>query len=66
MRRLGWTDLLEADPLKNGGADVAQAAAEGRWDDIAGHVLVDIKGTLRLAQWLGVVPATVAETAGAF
>jgi hypothetical protein len=68
MRRHGWTDLLDADPLKDGGADVAQACAEGRWEDIAAHVQVDVQGTLRLAQWLGLVPATVAqpETAGAF
>jgi len=56
MRRHGWTDLLEADPLKDGGADVAQAAAEGRWEDIAAHVRVDVLGTYRLAQWLGVIP----------
>ena len=68
MRRHGWTDLLDADPLKDGGADVAQACAEGRWEDIAAHVRVDVQGTLRLAQWLGLVPATVMqpETAGAF
>lgn len=66
MRRHGWTDLLDADPLKNGGADVATAAAEGRWDDIAAHVRVDVLGTLRLAVWMGVVPASVPETAGAF
>lgn len=56
MRRHGWTDLLEADPLKDGGADVGQAAAEGRWDDIAAHVRVDVLGTYRLAQWMGVIP----------
>lgn len=56
MRRHGWTDLLDADPLKDGGADVAQAAAEGRWEDIAAHVRVDMLGTYRLAQWLGVIP----------
>lgn len=66
MRRLGMADLLEADPLKDGGADVGQAAKEERWDDIAAHALVDIKGTLRLAQWMGIVPASVPETAGAF
>ena len=56
MRRHGWTDLLDADPLKDGGADVSQAAAEGRWEDIAAHVRVDVMGTYRLAQWLGVIP----------
>jgi hypothetical protein len=56
MRRHGWTDLLDADPLKDGGADVSQAATEGRWDDIAAHVRVDVLGTYRLAQWLGVIP----------
>lgn len=56
MRRLGWTDLLEADPLKDGGADVGQAAADGRWSDIAAHVRVDILGTYRLGQWMGVIP----------
>jgi DNA polymerase elongation subunit (family B) len=56
MRRHGWTDLLEADPLKDGGADVAQAAAEGRWKDIEAHVRCDVVGTYRLAQWLGVIP----------
>lgn len=56
MRRHGWTDLLEADPLKDGGADVGQAAVEGRWDDIAAHVRVDILGTYRLAQWMGFIP----------
>lgn len=57
MRRLGWTDLLEADPFKDGGADVATAAAEGRWEDIAAHCRVDVTATLRLAQWMGVIPA---------
>ncbi len=56
MRRLGWTDLLEADPFKEGGSDVATAAAEGKWDDIAAHCRVDVTATLRLAQWLGVIP----------
>lgn len=60
MRRHGWTDLLDADPLKDGGADVAQAAAEGRWDDIAAHVRVDVLGTYRLAVWLGVIPKDAA------
>lgn len=60
MRRHGWTDLLDADPLKDGGAEVAQAAAEGRWEDIAAHCRVDVMGTLRLAQWLGFVPTEAA------
>lgn len=63
FRRHGWTDLLEADPLKDGGADVGQAAAEGRWKDIEAHVLADIWGTWRLAQWMGVVPKIQAATA---
>ena len=56
MRRLGWTDLIDADPFKDGGSDVAQACAEGSWDDIAAHCRVDVTATLRLAQWLGLVP----------
>lgn len=55
MRRLGWTDLIEADPLKDG-SEVAQAAADNRWEDIAAHCRVDVTATLRLSQWLGVVP----------
>lgn len=65
MRRLGWTDLLNADPLKDGGSDVATACAEGRWDDITAHAAVDVKATLRLAQWMGVVPAEMSEATGA-
>lgn len=56
MRRLGWADLFEADPLKDGGAEVSQAAAEGRWEDIAAHARVDAQATYRLAVWLGVIP----------
>lgn len=56
MRRLGWTDLIDADPFKDGGSDVAQACAEGRWDDIAAHCRVDVTATLRLAQWMGLIP----------
>lgn len=55
MRRLGWTDLLEADPLPDGGANVGDAIAAGRWADVEAHVLVDIEATRRLAQWLGFV-----------
>lgn len=54
-RRHGWTDLLEADPLKDGGAEVGRAAAEGRWDDIAAHCRVDVQATFRLAVWLGII-----------
>jgi DNA polymerase elongation subunit (family B) len=56
MRRHGWTDLLEADPLKDGGSEVAQAAKDGRWEDIAAHARVDAQATYRLAVWLGVIP----------
>ena len=42
--------------LKDGGSDVATAAQEGRWDAIAAHCRVDVAGTVRLAQWLGVIP----------
>lgn len=66
MRRLDWVDLIEADPLKDGGAEVGRAAQEGRWDDIAAHVLVDIQGTKRLAEWMGVIPVSVPAEAGAF
>ena len=55
-RRHGWTDLLEADPLKEGGAEVGRAADEGRWEDIAAHAKIDAQITYRLAMWLGVIP----------
>ena len=57
FRRLGYTDLLEADPLKGGGADVGQAIAEGRWGEVVDHCVCDIEGTVRLSRWLGVLPA---------
>lgn len=56
MRRLGYTDLLESDPLERGGGDVGDAVAAGQWDDVVAHCRADVLGTLRLAQWLGVVP----------
>lgn len=56
FKRLGYTDLLDCDPLVKGGGDVAQAVAEGRWDAIAEHCHCDVEGTRRLAQWLGVLP----------
>lgn len=57
FRRLGYTDLLEADPLDKGGSDVGQAITEGRWDDVATHCRCDIEGTVRLARWMGILPA---------
>lgn len=57
FRRLGYTDLLAADPLDKGGSDVGQAIAEGRWDDVAAHCRCDIEGTVRLARWMGILPA---------
>ena len=57
FRRLGYADLLEADPLEGGGADVGQAIAEGRWGEVVDHCVCDIEGTVRLARWLGVLPA---------
>lgn len=57
FRRLGYTDLLEADPLAKGGSDVGQAIIEGRWDDVSAHCRCDIEGTVRLARWMGVLPA---------
>lgn len=35
------------------GADIAQAVAEDRWDDIAAHVKADVTKTARLAEKLG-------------
>jgi|DEB0MinimDraft_3_1074331.scaffolds.fasta_scaffold01536_8 DNA polymerase elongation subunit (family B) len=60
-RRHGWTDLLDADPLTDGGADVAQAAKDGRWEDIAAHAKVDAQITYRLALWLGVITPEARE-----
>lgn len=57
FRRLGYTDLLAADPLEKGGSDVGQAITEGRWDDVAAHCRCDIEGTVRLARWMGILPA---------
>lgn len=56
MRRNDWTDLLSADPLAEGGASVAAAVAEGRWDDVAAHCRVDVEASYRLAAWLGYLP----------
>lgn len=57
FRRLGYTDLIDADPLAGGGGDVGQAVAEERWEDIAEHCRCDIEGTVRLARWMGILPA---------
>lgn len=54
MRRLSWTDLLEADPFKDS-SEVGAAVAAGRWDDVAAHCRVDVTATLRLAKWMGVI-----------
>jgi predicted PolB exonuclease-like 3'-5' exonuclease len=35
------------------GADIGQAVAEGRWDDVRAHVVADIKKTAALANKLG-------------
>lgn len=56
FKRHGWTDLIDADPLANGGADVARAWAEGHYEDVGAHVRCDVAGTIRLAQWMGVIP----------
>lgn len=56
MRRHDWTDLLSADPLAEGGASVAAAVAEGRWEDVAAHCRVDVEASYRLATWLGYLP----------
>ena len=57
FRRLGYSDLLAADPLEQGGGDVCAAITEGRWEDVAQHCRCDVEGTVRLARWLGVLPA---------
>mgnify|MGYP000187326328 CR=1 FL=1 len=54
-RRLKWDDLLDADPLKDGGGDVAEAIAANRWDDVAWHCDTDVRLTHRLAQWQQVI-----------
>lgn len=58
VRRLGWTDLLEK-PMA--GADEARVFETGEWDKLAASVRRDVMATYRLAQWCGVVPASVAE-----
>lgn len=56
MRRLGHLDLVK--PLT--GAEEAQAAQQGRWDELRASVACDVQATIRLARWLHVLPA-VAE-----
>lgn len=47
------------DPLK--GAEVGQAVAEGRWDDVGAHVLADVKKTALLAEKMGLFMAAAKE-----
>lgn len=48
-RRYGWTDLVK--PLT--GAEEARAAQEGRYDEVAAAVAVDLQRTARLARVMG-------------
>ncbi len=55
-KRLGWRDVLDRDPLDEGGASVAQALALGDVAGIAAHNGCDLELTKRLARWMGVIP----------
>ena len=64
VRRLGWADLHK--PLS--GADEALAPGRGQWLELAESVSHDVTATVRLARWMGILPAAVtldARPAGA-
>jgi len=50
-KRLGWGDLFK--PLS--GAQEAQAAANGQWDELRASVAHDLEATRRLAVWMHVL-----------
>jgi hypothetical protein len=57
FRSLTWVckrlSIVVDDPLSGGGADVPQAIAEGRWDDVRSHCEADVKRTAAVAARMG-------------
>jgi hypothetical protein len=56
VRRLGWDDLSK--PLS--GAEEALAPVHGQWTELADSVRHDVTATMRLARWMGILPAAIA------
>jgi hypothetical protein len=57
VKRLGWTDLSK--PLS--GAEEARVPQTGLWAELEASVIHDVTATKRLAEWLGVLKASVDE-----
>lgn len=56
VKRMGWDDLTKI----LSGAEEAQVATTGRWDDLEASIRHDVTATFRLAQWAGVIPKVAA------
>lgn len=56
VKRMGWTDLTKI----LSGAEEAKVVESGRWDDLEASIRHDVTATLRLAQWLSVIPQVAA------
>lgn len=56
VKRMGWTDLTKI----LSGAEESKVVESGRWDDLEASIRHDVTATLRLAQWLSVIPKVAA------